>query len=46
MKITDILTEDLVMTRLPGSSKEEIIDGMIDLVAQSGGQEPRPGSDL
>jgi fructose-specific phosphotransferase system IIA component len=35
MKITDILTEDLVMTRLPGSSKEEIIDGMIDLVAAS-----------
>jgi fructose-specific phosphotransferase system IIA component len=35
MKITDILTENLVMTRLPGSSKEEIIDGMIDLVAAS-----------
>jgi fructose-specific phosphotransferase system IIA component len=35
MKITDILTEDLVVTQLAGSSKEEIINAMIDLVAAS-----------
>lgn len=35
MKISDILNENLVMTGLQGSSKEEIIDAMIDLVASS-----------
>lgn len=35
MKISDILTEDLVVTGLGGKSKEEIIDAMIDLVATS-----------
>jgi fructose-specific phosphotransferase system IIA component len=35
MKISDILTENLVVTRLQGSSKEEIIEAMIDLVAAS-----------
>jgi len=33
MKISDILTEQLVVTGLEGSSKDEIIDAMIDLVA-------------
>ncbi|MBP8975631.1 MAG: PTS sugar transporter subunit IIA [Bacteroidetes bacterium] len=33
MKITDILTEDVVRVGLPGSTKEEIINEMIDLVA-------------
>jgi fructose-specific phosphotransferase system IIA component len=35
MKISDILNEELVVTGLHGSSKEEIIDSMIDLVATS-----------
>jgi fructose PTS system EIIBC or EIIC component len=35
MKISDILTEDLVIARLKGSSKQEIIDAMVDLVATS-----------
>jgi fructose-specific phosphotransferase system IIA component len=35
MKISDILTENLVVTQLGGSSKEEIIEAMIDLVAAS-----------
>lgn len=35
MKISDILTEDLVVSRLKGSSKQEIIDAMVDLVAKS-----------
>lgn len=35
MKISDILTEHLVVTGLEGNSKEEIIDAMIDLVASS-----------
>jgi len=35
MKISDILTEDLVVTGLSGGTKEEIIDAMIDLVAVS-----------
>ncbi|MCX7985197.1 MAG: PTS sugar transporter subunit IIA [Bacteroidetes bacterium] len=34
MKITDILTEDYVRVHLEGTSKEEIIDAMIDLVAK------------
>lgn len=33
MKITDILTEDLVRVDLEGTTKEEIINAMIDLVA-------------
>ena len=35
MKISDILTEDLVRTGLEGDSKDEIIDAMINLVAAS-----------
>jgi fructose-specific phosphotransferase system IIA component len=35
MKISDILTENLVATGLPGSSKEEVIDAMIGIVASS-----------
>lgn len=35
MKISDILTDDLVMTDLQGKTKEDIIDAMIDLVATS-----------
>ncbi len=35
MKISDILTETLVVTQLAGTSKDEIIDAMIDLVASS-----------
>ncbi len=35
MKISDILTENLVATGLPGNTKNEIIDAMIDLVASS-----------
>ena len=35
MKISDILSEDLVVTGLQGGSKEEIIDSMIDLVSTS-----------
>ena len=35
MKISDILTEDLVVTHLEGNSKRDIIDAMIDIVARS-----------
>ena len=35
MKISDILTEQLVVSRLKGASKQEIIDAMVDLVATS-----------
>jgi fructose-specific phosphotransferase system IIA component len=35
MKISDILTDSLVATGLSGTSKKQIIDGMIDLVASS-----------
>jgi fructose-specific phosphotransferase system IIA component len=35
MKISDILTENLVATGLPGSSKEDVIDAMIGIVASS-----------
>jgi fructose-specific phosphotransferase system IIA component len=35
MKISDILTENLVATGLPGTTKNEIIGAMIDLVASS-----------
>ena len=35
MKISDILTDNLVATGLTGDSKKEIIDAMIDLVATS-----------
>jgi len=35
MKISDILTENLVATGLAGTSKNDIIDAMIDLVASS-----------
>lgn len=33
MKITDILSEDVVRTNLPGTSKVEIINAMVDLIA-------------
>ncbi len=35
MKISDILTTDLVATGLEGDSKNKIIDAMIDIVARS-----------
>ena len=35
MKISDILTEELVVSGLEGGSKNEIIDRMIDLVSSS-----------
>ncbi len=35
MKISDILTEDLVVTGLEGKSKEDIIDALIGVVAAS-----------
>jgi len=33
MKITDILNESVIRTNLPGTTKEEIINSMIELVA-------------
>ncbi|MGB2867492.1 MAG: PTS sugar transporter subunit IIA [Bacteroidota bacterium] len=33
MKITDILNEQVVRTQLPGTSKDEVINAMIDLAA-------------
>ncbi len=35
MKISDILTEDMVVTGLEGKSKTDIIEGMINIVARS-----------
>lgn len=35
MKISELLTEDLVVTHLEGSSKEDIINAMIEVVAKS-----------
>lgn len=35
MKISDILTEDLVVTHLEGNSKRDVIDAMVDIVARS-----------
>jgi fructose-specific phosphotransferase system IIA component len=35
MRITDVLTEDLVLTGLKGNSKDDILEAMIDLVARS-----------
>ncbi|MBP1649542.1 MAG: putative IIA-like nitrogen-regulatory protein PtsN [Bacteroidetes bacterium] len=35
MKISDILTDDLVVTGLQGKTKDDVIDAMIDLVAAS-----------
>ena len=35
MKISDILTENLVATGLPGNTKNQVIDAMIELVATS-----------
>jgi fructose-specific phosphotransferase system IIA component len=35
MKISDILTDDLVVTGLQGKTKDDIIDAMIDIVAAS-----------
>lgn len=35
MKISDILEEKFVLTNLPGSTKEDIINALIELVSQS-----------
>ncbi len=35
MNISDILTENLVLTQLGGTTKEEILNAMVDLVALS-----------
>jgi fructose-specific phosphotransferase system IIA component len=35
MKISDILQEDLVAPDLPGSSKEEVINRLVDIVGKS-----------
>ena len=35
MKISDILEEKLVLTNLPGTTKEEIIDSLINVISQS-----------
>lgn len=35
MKITDILNENVVRTNLPGSTKEDIINAMIDLAGSN-----------
>jgi fructose-specific phosphotransferase system IIA component len=35
MKISDILEERLIVTNLPGNSKDQIINSMVDLVSQS-----------
>lgn len=35
MKISDLLTEDLVVTNLPGTDKKEIINAIIDVVGRS-----------
>ncbi|HUL44273.1 MAG TPA: PTS sugar transporter subunit IIA [Bacteroidota bacterium] len=35
MKISDILEEKLVATNLPGETKDDVINGLVDLVARS-----------
>lgn len=35
MKITDILNEKVIVTKLPGSTKSDILNAMIDLAASS-----------
>ena len=35
MKISEILEEKLVVTNLPGNTKDQIINAMVDLVSQS-----------
>ncbi len=35
MKISDLLTEDLVVTHLEGNSKDDIINAIVDVVASS-----------
>ena len=35
MKISDILEEKLVISNLPGTTKDEVINGMIELIGQS-----------
>jgi len=35
MKISDILTEELVVTGLEGESKDDIINAMVDLIGES-----------
>ena len=35
MKISDLLTEDLVKTNLEGNSKDDVINAIVDLVATS-----------
>jgi len=35
MKISDILTEDVIATRLPGRTKDEVLENMIALASRS-----------
>lgn len=35
MKISDLLTEDFVVTNLEGNTKDDVINAMIDIVAKS-----------
>ncbi|HOJ04798.1 MAG TPA: PTS sugar transporter subunit IIA, partial [Bacteroidota bacterium] len=35
MKITSILTEDLIQVNIPGETKEDVINAIIDLAAKS-----------
>ncbi len=35
MKISSILTEDLIRVNLPGTTKEEVINGLIDIAVES-----------
>jgi len=35
MKITDVIDENLVQTNLPGATKEEIINALVDIAARS-----------
>ncbi|MBI5472579.1 MAG: PTS sugar transporter subunit IIA [Ignavibacteriae bacterium] len=35
MKISDLLTEDLVITHLDGNSKDDVINAIVDIVASS-----------
>ena len=35
MKISDILTEEVIATHLPGNTKEEVLDNIIELAAHS-----------
>ena len=35
MKITSILTEDLIQVNIPGETKEDVINAIIDLAVKS-----------